>query len=399
MKQLCPFINHRVAVAGCLILGSFAVEAAPVGTTTGDTVVVNGRNVDVDFNEFLAGTFVDTEYQTSGPDAGGLLVGVPLGFGFELVYTGNGGNVDAGVLYDTDRRQYDDGDGNPLDAPVYDNFSSIIPNSEGGGMVGEDPDLEFDSPQTSTGATGTFNTNANGPGGTTSWAGGNLSGGPGTSAGSREGNAIILQENATTSEIAAGHLTLIQGNGDDNNSAGSLNAPDDGGEGTIRLNFETAIVAIDFEWIDFEEGGFEITFVDGTATASIEFSEFTGDTTNLPANPGGTGDWVAVFGGLDASQDDGYSNQIAVNSNGNMILTADRINAITNTATSSAWSDGQNHNSWDAVFFTLTGSGGLGAVGYTVIPEPSTYMAGLICILMAGGLYLRRRINDRRKRS
>jgi hypothetical protein len=386
------FLRFGVVAGLCMALVSLSAYAAPLGTTTGDTVVVNGFNVEVDFQEYYAGTFIDDEYATTS-GGGGLSVGVPQDFGFTVSYTGTGNNVDAGVIYDTDRRRYNDGDGNTADAPIYDNLVSIIANSEGTGMVGEDPDLDFDSVNTA--APGTFGTNNLGPGSENSWRGGNLSGGPGTSSGTRVGNVIILQEDATTSEINQGHLTLAQGNGV-NSDFSTPNAPDDGGAGTIRIDFETGIVAVDFDWVDFEEGGFSITFVDGTATASIDFSEFTGETSNAPSNPLGTGDWVAVFNGVDADQNDGYANNISENSSGNMILTTERVNFLTNTASTQGWSDSQDHFTWDAVIFTLTGSGGLGVVGYTVVPEPSTYVAGALCLLLIGGAYLRRR---RRQRS
>lgn len=266
----------------------------------------------VDFAEYRAGRIIDTEYATGGADnTSGTL---PTNKGFMVSVTNDGGGPDIAVLYDTEY------------------------------VGGDDPDLEG-------GSSGNR------------WTAGNLDGTP-------AGNALVIQESATSSEIDNGKLNFSTGK----SSQGRGNAPDDeSGGGSIVFSFESELVSFGFDWVDLDNSeGVTISFIDSFTgmSASIVFSEFL----NVNSDFYRSG---VVFG-------DHTANRISEISVGD-ISSSGQV----------AWSGGSGEpESFDQVRFDLTGSGGISSISFTPVPEPGTVLGGALLlgfVVVGGYRRLRRR--------
>lgn len=240
------------------------------------------RASQVDFDDIASGTLLDDEWTSaSNPN-------VASGEGFTITTTNNAG-PDWATLYDTEL------------------------------TGGEDDDLE-------------------GPPGT-NWAGGNLSS-PQTSV----GNVVIIQEQVSAAEQAAGQLALPSGQ-----TSGSNHAPDDDANGgTISFQFESPLESLGFIWVDLDAGqvpNYSIDFIDNASGTSV----------SLP---------MAFFesplsGFYDATVDwaDSHANLVD-------LITADALAA----------EFGVPITQFDQVDFNMSGSGGIAYLRYELVdaPEPGT---------------------------
>lgn len=266
----------------------------------------------VDFNDYAPGTIIDSEYAVGGAD--NTSSPLPPGVGFTVSVNANGSAPDIATLYDT-------------------NF-----------VGGEDPDLE------------------GGPDGNL-FQGGGLVGEP-------QGNALIIQEQASPREIRNGRLDHARGQSSDpGNSWNDNNAPDDNARGgTITLDFSVDLVSFGFNWVDLDGvENFTVTFIDSIYTgsqATIDFGEFT--------NPG------SVFYDTGVEFGDHTANTVSP------------ITVMDVNNSSVSWS-GATPNSFDQVRFNFGGSGSISRINFAPVPETGTVAAGLLLVGLIGGRAFKRR--------
>ncbi len=279
----------------------------------------------VDFSQYDSGVIIDSEYAVNGAD--NTNSNLPSNIGFTVTVTSNPTN--AATLY-----------------------NSEIFN-------GADPDLE------------------GGPDGN-SFVSGNLVGHP-------QGNVLIIQENASPQELANGELTFSDGYnpGPDNvrdgnedgpgsdpedentpgsSASGALNAPDDdGGGGTITFSFNIGLKEFGFNWVDLDGETYIVTFTNTllNSSVSLNFDSFTDSNSDFY-------DSTVSFG-------DTSANTIMPISIWD-IYASDEV----------SWSNGQSPQYFDEVSFSLSGSGGISQLNFSV-PEAGNFVFGLLLLGFVAG--------------
>ncbi len=314
--------------------------------------------IDIDFDDFYAGTIVGATSRDSRNDglqrftsAGNSAI--EEGTGFTITVGSQPGEcaVKAATLYDTDRRQYFDSRGNLT--TDYEKAVRRDENWVGRAGSGEDSDLETTN-------RGSY------PNEYTEWSGG------GNMAEYNLGNALILQQNLDCNDIDEGHLDLVQGR-DQSNYCDEIFAPNDyNSGGFIELSFESAMNGFGFTFADLDDDEISrtsITFFDTSGTSvTVTFDEFsTGVFEDRGSNnTSGKVDW----GGTSANRID--------------TITVAELNNVMNTSL----------NDISKVNFYLQRSGGITHINYChyeAVPEASTTVAAFGLFGLLGFHFMRRR--------
>ncbi len=283
----------------------------------------------INFDQYFAGELIDDEYQVGSSSRNAAVNAIlPTNIGFTVTTVNTNNGPDIAALYSGDRRA----GGDP----------SAALNSGG---AGQDTDLEFAT------------TDPLGEGPRTQYDAGNQ-------AATTQGNILIIQENATSTELSNGVLGVRQGT-----SSGGNNAPDDDATGntnggTITFDFNLGMKTFGFNWVDLESTeNYSITFTqtDISKSATLTFSSFVTSTADFY-------DSSVTFGNASANTIDD--------------ITLDEINSSTNDITwSGAGADSLAY--FDQVTFSLQGSGGVSQIRFTV-PEPGTAVFGLLLVGLIG---------------
>lgn len=340
-----------------LLIASGGMERSYAVTT----VSADGFFVDVDLEDILAGTLIGTVgansyqiFETLG-DFGDPLLGGDLwtttDIGFTITGRNSSNNAAFVTPYDSDRRLYYTDSTFTTQTRVYDNVGGIAGRDDtslGDAATGQDPDLEIDEE------------------GTGEWEGGNIA------LDTRVGNVLIVQENLSATEANQGHTHFVQGQ-----DAGSNHAPDDLVGGKILIQFQADLTQYSFTWVDLET----------PQQVSVTFGGLKDSMGNTVAGS------LTVFfdeliNGGDYDQDADWGDRHINNIVFGAIAADNPVGNNTHTLFSDA-----GVASFNTVEFDTNGdgggggnSGGVGLFSYrllepvTVVPEPSTYLTGVLLL-------------------
>jgi len=315
--------------------------------------------VDIDFDDFLAGTLVGG-YSSLQRYSSASNSNLADGLGFSIDIGNNRGpvvnckEVEVGALYDTDKREYftsKTGDGTAT-TTVYTKTNLANRNDDyvARASAGQDSDLEVTGYYTSSGEY-------------SRWSGGNMQN-------YNLGNALIIQENVDSDDVSTGHLDYVQGLGDPRNY--NFAPDDDADGGFIQFEFESAMNGFGFTFADLDLSEIcssYITFFDTTGSSiQVSFADFSSGN---------------------------FSNRGTSNTSGTVVWgdnKANRIDTITVAELNQVM--GSSLNNISSVKFNLSGSGGITHINYCYqyapVPEASTVVAGGMMVFLLGGLQLLR---------